>query len=243
MREVTLRGKVTAYPEEDKGLVEVAVAAYSQDADKVLARVEHSLGGAYWLPEVDDAVEVALPSQPGASARIVRVLRREGDEQAAACWTAQNDKKQLRTRSGHTLTLDDTQDAAAITVSTAGGLTLRLDDAAGTITLGKTDADTSLLTLDTDKDEVCLSAGKALRLRCGGAELSIDGDGNLRLSTGGDLSVSAGSITLEGSGDLTAKGRQVELSGSMKTAVSGQSGLELTSGGVTQVKGSMVKLN
>lgn len=244
MRAETLRGKVTAYPEEEnKGLVEVAVAAYSQDGDKVLARVEHSLGGIYWLPEIGDTVEVALPFRPGAPARIVHIRRKADDEQTAACWSAQNDKKQFRTRSGHTITLDDAQDETCITVLTAGGLTLRLDDRAKTLTLGKDGADTPCLTLDTDKDEVRLSAGKSLRLRCGGAELSMDDRGNIRLSADGDLTVSAKAISLEAKGDLTAKGRQVELSGSMKAAVSGQSQLELTSGGVTQVKGSMVKLN
>ncbi len=243
MREQLLRGRVSAYPEDSKGLVEVAVAAYSEDADKILARVEHSLGGVYWLPEIGDAVEVALPLRPGACARIVHVRRQEGDEQAAACWSGQNDKKQFKTRSGHTVTLDDNQDAPSVTIATTGGLILRLDDGAKTVTLGKDGADTPALSLDTDRDEVCLSAGKALRLRCGGAELSMDEQGNIRLSTDGDLSVSAKTITLEAQSGLSAKGQQVELSGTMKTAVSGQSGLELSSGGVTQVKGSMVKLN
>lgn len=243
MGEQLLRGTVSAYPEDSKGLVEVAVAAYSQDADRILARVEHSLGGVYWLPELGDVVEVALPTGPGAPARIVHIRRREGDGQVAECWSDQNDKKQFKTRSGHTLTLDDTQDAACITVTTAGGLTLRLDDAAKTVTLGKTGSDTPALTLDTDGDGIRLSAGKAMKLQCGGAELSIDDQGNIRLSTGGDLTLSAKTVTLEAQTDLAVKGQQAELSGSMKATVSGQSGLELTSGGVTEVKGNLVKLN
>jgi len=244
MEHLILRGKVTAYPdEENKGLVEVAVGAFDEDGEKVFARMEHSLSGAYWLPEIGDVVEVALPPLPGARARIVHVCRQEGDGQAEACWTENNDIKQLRTRSGHTVTLDDTEDAAGVAVATAGGLELRLDDGANTVTLKKTDADTPSLVLDMEDDTLTLSAGKGLTLKCGGAELSLDEKGNITISTSGDLSVSAKTVSLEAKTDFTAKGQQAELSGSMKAAVSGQSQLDLTSSGVTQVKGSMVKLN
>lgn len=244
MEELLLRGKVTAYPDEkNKGLVEVAVGAYGQDGDTVFARVEHSLSGVYWLPEIGDAVEVALPPLPGACARIVHVRRQEGDGQVEACWTDKNDKKQFKTRSGHTITMDDTEDACSVAVTTAGGLELRLDDGAKTVALRKTDAETPSLTLDMDGDKLILSAGKGLSLQCGGAELSIDDKGNVAISTSGDLSVSAKKVSLEAQTDFTAKGQQAELSGSMKAAVSGQSQLDLTSSGVTQVKGSMVKLN
>ncbi len=244
MEDLILRGKVTAYPDgENKGLVEVAVGAFDGDGEKVFARVEHSLPGVYWLPELDDAVEAALPAQPGACARILHVRRQAGDTQVEDCWTEKNDKKQLKTRSGHTVTLDDTEDAASVAVTTAGGLELRLDDGENTVTLKKTDADTPSLTLDMENDTLTLSAGKGLTLKCGGAELSIDDKGNITLSTSGDVSVSGKKISLEAQTNLTAKGQQAELSGSMKATVSGQSQLDLTSSGMTQVKGSMVKLN
>ncbi len=244
MEDRILRGKVTAYPdEENKGLVEVAVGAYEEQADKVFARMEHSLPGVYWLPEIGDAVEVALPPLPGAEARVVCVRRAEGDGQVEECWTEKNDKKQFKTRSGHTVTLDDTQDAASVSVATAGGLTLRLDDGAKTVTLKSADSDTPALTLDMENDKLTLSAGKDLSLTCGGAEVSIDSSGNIKISTGGDLSVSAKKISLEATANFTAKGQQAELNGSMTAAVSGQSQLDLTSSGITQVKGSMVKLN
>jgi len=239
-----LRGKVTAYPDgEHKGLVEVAVGAYGQQADKVFARVEHSIPGVYWLPELGDAVEVVLPPAPGAEARVIHVRRAQGDGQTEECWTEKNDKKQFRTRTGHAVTLDDTQDAASVSVATAGGLELRLDDGAKTVTVKGADSDTPALTLDMEHDKLTLAAGKALSLTCGGAELSIDSKGNIKISTGGNLSVSAKEITLEATTNFTAKGQQAKLNGSMSAAVSGQSQLELTSSGITQVKGSMVKLN
>ncbi len=244
MEDSFLRGKVTAYPDgKNKGLVEVAIGAYGQDGDKVFARVEHSLSGAYWLPEIGDAVEVILPPLPGACARVVHVRRQEGDGQVEACWTEQNDKKQFKTRSGHTITLDDNEDTASVDIATAGGLELRLDDKAKTVFIKKADAGTPSLTLDADGEKLILSAGKDLMLKCGGAELSIDDKGNIKISTNGNLNVSAKTVSLEAQTDFTAKGQQAEVSGSVKTAVKGESQLEMTSSGITQVKGSMVELN
>ncbi len=135
MREI-LRGKVVSYPaEKDKGLVEVSIGAYDKDGDTVYARVEQSLSGVYWLPEIGDVVEVELPDQPGGEHRIVHIHRQGEDQQTAACWTEKNDLKQFLTRSGHRVTLDDTQDQTAITVHTAGGLELRLEDKPQTLPL------------------------------------------------------------------------------------------------------------
>lgn len=42
---------------------------------------------------------------------------------------------------------------------------------------------------------------------------------------------------------MEGKGEMVELQGSMSAQIQGKDQLKLSSGGVTQVKGSMVKLN
>ena len=66
-----LRGKVLSYPaEKDKGLVEVSIGAYDKNGDTVYARVEQSMSGVYWLPEIGDIVEVELSPLPGGEPRI-----------------------------------------------------------------------------------------------------------------------------------------------------------------------------
>lgn len=238
-----LRGKVTAYPKDkDKGLVEVSVGAYDKDHDTVFARVEQSMSGVYWLPEIGDVVEVEVPRIPGYEARIVHIHRPEGDGQCGACWTEKNDVKQLRTRTGHTLTMDDTQDKTAITLHTAGGLELRLDDEAQSVTLCGPEAKPTLL-LNMKDNTVKLDAEKAMTLTCGGASIEIDKEGNIFIKAKGKLELSGQEIIMDAKSKLSAKGQQVELSGSAGAKLSGQSQLEVSSGGVTQVKGSMIKLN
>lgn len=239
-----LRGKVTSYPADgDKGLVEVSVGAYDQENDTLYARAGQAMSGVYWLPEIGDVVEVELPAAPGGEPRIVHIHRPAGDGQTGACWTEGNDIKQLLTRSGHCITLDDTQDAAAVTIHTAGGLELKLEDKPQTVALKAEGADEPVLLLDMKNDAVELAAGKKLTITCGGSSITLDSSGDLTIQAKGKLTLSGREIALDAQGKLTAKGQQAEVTGSMAAKVSGQSQLELSSSGITQVKGSMVKLN
>ena len=239
-----LRGKVTSYPADgDKGLVEVSIGAYDENGDTVYARVEQSMSGVYWLPEIGDVVEVELPDRPGGEPRIIHIHRPGEDAQTGACWTQQNDVKQLLTRSGHRVTLDDTEDQTAVTIHTAGGLELKLEDKPQTVTLCAEGKDTPLLLLDIENDAIKLSAGKELTIICGGASISIDSSGNIAVKAKGKLELSGQDVSVSAKGKVSASGQNAELTASMAAKVEGKSQLDLSSSGITQVKGSMVKLN
>ena len=239
-----LRGKVIAHLGDDnKGQVEVSLGGYVQDQDKIYARVSQSMTGVYWLPEVGDVVDVAIPKAPGYQAYIINVHRPAGDKQTQECWTEKNDLKEFRTRSGHSISFDDTKDKTKITLQTAGGLTCSLEDEPQTVTIKKTDTDTPVLTMDMKNDAVTLSAGKKILIECGGASLEIDSNGNITIKAKGKLEMSGQEISLNAKSKLTAKGQQVDISGGMTTKIAGQTQLQMTSSGITEVKGSMIKLN
>ena len=239
-----LRGKVSAYPsEKDKGLVEVQVGAFDSKNDTIYARVEQSMSGVYWLPEIGDVVEVEVPDRPGYEARIVHIHRREQDPQTGACWTDKNDLKQLRTRSGHLLTFSDKKDEESIVLHTASGLELSMEDKPQTVTLRKAEGKTPVLTLDFKNDAISVEAGKKITLSCGGATITIDDSGNISVAAKGKLELSGQEISLQAKTKLAGKGQQLELTGDVGAKLSGQSQVEVSSSGVTQVKGSMVKLN
>lgn len=239
-----LRGKVSGHlGEKEKGLVEVSLGGYDQDRDKLHARAAQAMSGVYWLPEIGDVVEVLVPRVPGYEAHILHIHRPEGDAQAEDCWTEKNDKKQFRTRAGHTITLDDAQDKTGILVESAGGLELLLEDEPQTVTIRKKDAETPALKLNMKDDEIVLSAGKKLTVTCGGATLEIDSSGNISVQAKGKLELSGQEIALSAQSKLTAKGQQVEVSGGMTAKITGQTQLQMSSSGITEVKGSMIKLN
>lgn len=239
-----LRGKVTAHlGENEKGLVEVALGGYDQERDKVHARAEHSLSGIYWLPEIGDVVEVLVPRTPGYEARVCCLRRPEGDAQVNACWTEKNDLKQFKTRSGHTITLDDTQDKSGILIQSAGGLRCQMMDESQTVAIQGGDADAPALRLDMKNGEISLSAGKKFTITCGGATVTIDSGGSVSIKAKGKLELSGQEIALNAQSKLTAKGQQVEIAGGMTAKITGQTQLQLSSSAVTEVKGGMIKLN
>ncbi len=238
-----LRGKVTGYPSGQKGMVEVALGAFSADGETILARMGQCMAGVYWLPEIGDAVEVALPVRPGGEACIVAVHRQAGDAQTGQCWNAQNDCKQLLTRSGHCITFSDEKEKGKLLRQTAGALSALFDDGAQTITLRGKEEKAPSLVLDMKQGKVELRAEKELTVSCAGASIHIDSHGNITISAAGSLTLKAQEISLEGKQKIQEKAADIKVSAGMAAKVSGQGGLELTSGGITTVKGSMIKLN
>ena len=201
------------------------------------------MSGVYWLPEIGDVVEVELPARPGGEPRIIHIHRPGEDAQTGACWTEKNALKQFLTRSGHCVTLDDTEEHTAITIHTSGGLELKLVDETQTVTLCAADKEAPVLQLDVKNDTIKLSAGKELAIACGGASITLDSDGNITVKAKGTLDMSGKEVKAGATQKASVKGQSVELSGTQGVTVEGKGKLDLTSSGMTQVKGSMIKLN
>lgn len=230
-----LRGKVTGHPKDHKGMVTVAVAALGTQANTVVAQVEQSMSGVYWLPEVGDVVEVALSTSPGEPCRVLHVCQPTQGGQPERCWNANNDTKQLHTRSGHTITLTDTEKKTGVTLTTAGGITLALEDANQTVSLHGQTKDGASLLVDLKNNAITLSAGKALTLHCGGSSLTFSENGKVVLEVGDVLEVKCKQYKLTAKTSLTAKAATTTLSGTNEAKIKGGTSLTL--------KGGVIKLN
>ena len=140
-------------------------------------------------------------------------------------------------------TLDDTKDRTAITIHTSGGLELKLEDETQTVTLCAVEKETPVFQLDVKNDTIKLSAGKELTLSCGGASITFDSEGNITVKAKGTLDMSGKEIKASATQKAAVKGQSIEVSAAQSAKVEGKGKLDLTSSGVTQVKGSMIKLN
>lgn len=211
----TCLGRVSAYPAgEDQGKVEVQLPALEEGKDTLLASMGQGLSGEYWLPEIGDLVEVAMPQTLGGEPWIMRICRPGQDPQTQACWTENNDRKQLRTRSGHTLTLDDTQDKTSLLLQTAGGLKMKMDDETQSVRLDGPQEDQPFLVLDLGQGTIKLSAPKGLQLICGESVLELKEDGTVTISAAKNLVLQGKNITLKGESNLKLEGQKVTVAGS-----------------------------
>lgn len=103
--------------------------------------------------------------------------------------------------------------------------------------------ETPVFQLDVKNDTIKLSAGKELTLSCGGASITFDSEGNITVKAKGTLDMSGKEIKASATQKAAVKGQSVEVSAAQSAKVEGKGKLDLTSSGVTQVKGSMIKLN
>jgi uncharacterized protein involved in type VI secretion and phage assembly len=144
--------------------------------------------GVYLPPEVDDEVLVAFEDGDLHHPYVLGALWNGRD--APPVEGGHTDVRLVRSRAGHEVVLDDTDDGGGVTVTTAAGHRVRLDD---------------------DADEVVVED------RTGGNRLRIDAGGNaVEVTATGRVSVSAPTIELNGDGNVTVEaGGVLTLKGSM----------------------------
>jgi uncharacterized protein involved in type VI secretion and phage assembly len=92
--------------------------------------------GVYLLPEVGDHVLVAFEHGDRRSPFVVGALWGENEEPPERNEDGRNNKRTIRSRSGHLIRLDDTEGAEKVeVVDSTGGASVVLDSAARTITV------------------------------------------------------------------------------------------------------------
>lgn len=158
--------------------------------------------GAYLVPEVDDQVVVAF---------------RHGDVRhpiVLGCyWTASApppeadprlERRGLTSASGHAIVLDDTPGAGQVTVQTANGTALTLDDTgAGRVTVGNQDGTvqivldlaTGAITLSSSQGNISLSA-PAGKVSVQAAAFEVQSTGPLQLQSSATVSVKGALVQL-----------------------------------------------
>jgi uncharacterized protein involved in type VI secretion and phage assembly len=155
-------GVVTAVVTENRdpeGLGRVLVAFADRRPEKSgWARVATPMAGdgrgVYLLPEVGDHVLVAFEHGDPRSPFVVGALWGENEQPPESNEDGRNNKRTIRSRSGHLIRLDDTEGAEKVeVVDSTGGASIVLDSAARTITV------------EADGDLTIRSTGGTLRLQ------------------------------------------------------------------------------
>lgn len=136
--------------------------------------------GAFFMPEENDQVLVAFSHGHVERSYILGALWSDAQKPPGD----DRQKRQLTSRSGHSVTLDDTKDAELISIIDKSG-----------------------------KNKIVLDAkNSTITIECGG-DLTIRSKGNLVLHSDKDVSIEGQKLTLDAKQKLAAKGSEVAVNG------------------------------
>lgn len=190
--------------------------------------------GFYTLPEVGSEVVVAFNMGDRNRPVVLGSLWSGKNKLPQNAATEKNTSKQLVTKGGNTVIIDDTQDKQKITVATKSGSGIVLDDEKKIITVHD-NGGKNTVEIDSEKGTVTISADKKLIFKVGGSSAVVI-DGTRKIA------ISSGDVALSASKGLEAKGQTTKIEGT-SVKINGSSSLQVSSSGSTQVKGAIVKIN
>lgn len=226
-------GVVTNIEDPDKlGRVKVrlinrSTSDYETDFIRVMTPMAGAEWGMFFLPEVGDEVLVAFGDGDISRPYVLGALWNDKNKQPASIEDGgKNNTRIIKSKAGHCITfIDDTEKEPRIKIMTKQGLLLDLLDKDGGKTITLSDGSNNVIEIKSDDGKGKFEAK---------TEITIKADqGTIKLGSSG--------IELKG-GNIKIEGQQVSIKGtSMK--IEGSSDLTVSSSGVTNVKGSMVKIN
>ncbi len=189
--------------------------------------------GFYFLTEIDTEVVVTNLSGDANSLVAVGSLWNKVDGLPEDTAGEGNAVKRILTKSGHEVVFDEKDDSAGIRICTGNKLSVELSDKDKKISVldenGKNgitiDVEAGTLKLFADK-KICLSAGGKDQIVIESSKVTVESN---QIEQKGSQSMTYKTQNLSVQGDIT----EIKASGSMK----------LNSSGITEIKGSMVKVN
>ena len=200
--------------------------------------------GLFFTPEVDDEVLVAFEHGNINHPYVVGVLWNNTDKppQGTGDILASDKKKVnqriIRSRSGHLIILDDTEGKEQIIIQDK--------TQKNSIVINSKE---NAMSIHAEGDLTIEAGGKLIVKSQGDMSLESQAAGNIKtqsdlvMEATGNSKLTGAQLALEGKSKSELKGAQVAVKGSGQTEVSASGQLALKSSGITQIQGSLVKIN
>jgi phage protein D len=190
--------------------------------------------GIEFIPEVNDEVLVAFEYNDINRPYIIGSLWNgkekppETNDQIVSS-DGKVKKRIIKSRSGHIITLDDTQAAEQISIIDKSGQKVVMDSAAGKEKISVIDkTGKSKIVMDAVKQSVTIESAMDMTLKATG-KIQIDGQMGISINT------AAGNLDMQSNAQTNIKGTT--------TSIQGTATAEVKSSGMLTVQGSLVKIN
>lgn len=233
---------------ENMGRVKVKFPWLSDEHESHWARTLSPMAGhqrgIYFLPEVDDEVLVAFEHGQVEFPYILGALWNGKDEPPEKNSDGKNNKRVIKSRSGHIITLDDTDGSEKIIICDKTGKNeIAIDSSKNSLTI-KVEGD---FTVEA-KGKISLKSTQELSLESQ-ADSKLKGT-NLALESSAKAELKGAQINVNGSAQTEVKGTQVSINGSAQTevkgaqvSINGSAQTEVKASGMVQIQGGIVMIN
>lgn len=230
---------------EEIGRIKVKFPWLSDNDESAWARIVAPMGGAgrgfLYLPEIDDEVLVGFEHGDIHRPFIIGALWNGRDKPPmnaaeAVGGDGKVNKRILKSRSGHTITLDDTQNSEQIVVKSKAGHTITLNDTSG-------GEEITIIDKTGNNKIVFHSPDNSVQLKAQG-NLTIESGANITIKAQGNIDMSAqANVDMKAQAQLKVSGQAgAEMSTPAVAKVSGQGSVEVSSAGAAKLQGSLVNI-
>ncbi len=195
--------------EEQMGRVKLKFPWLSDDNESNWARIATLMSGAeqgsFFLPEVGDEVLVAFdqgnidcpyvigmlwngtatpPETNGDGENNIRTIKSRSGHSLTFDDTSDKSKLELLSSTGHTILLDDTSSGPKVEIASAGGNIVTMDDNAGTITI---DSSGNSILIDSTTKAITIESSMQLNIKA--TTIEAEASASLTLKSGGPLTI------------------------------------------------------
>ena len=256
--------KVTNVNDEEKlNRVKCLPLGEKNDAEEtewcyVMAPMGGKECGTFFFPQVDDLVILGYLNGDIHNPLVLGAL---WTSETTPPYTIQDGKVQdysIKTPKKIELLFHDEDDKFKASLTMPSEAALTLDDEKKSITI-KDKEDKNSLTMDLDKGEITLKAEKKLTLSVGSNSITIEDSGKITIKGDADISIQSGAnLTLKGTPKAAVQATQIEIKADAKLSMQGAQAelkadatmdvkasatMTLDGGGMTNLKGGLVKIN
>ncbi|WP_010522935.1 type VI secretion system Vgr family protein [Aquimarina agarivorans] len=220
-------------------------AATNQSTPWIRVMTPHSGGnkGFHFIPEVGEEVIVGFEGGNAERPYVMGALY-TGKNKPESWQTDANNIKAIRTRSGHTIELNDTKGEEKINIYDNEGSIITFDTQAKSLTINATEELNLVAKNINIQAEENINIGSEQNVEIAAeSKLSVLSNDSLKLQSSGDSSVkSNGAFAIEATSDATIKGANAIIEGKAGAEVNGATA-KLNGKTLTEVAGKIVKLN
>ncbi len=199
--------------------------------------------GFHFIPELGEEVMVGFEGNNVEMPFVLGSLY-NGSGKVDEFTTDTNDAKVIRTRSGHTIELNDKDGEEKINIYDNEGSIITFDTANKSLIINSAEnIDIAAKNINISAEENIVIGAKANIDIAAEGDLNEQAKGNIALQSDGDTTVSSkGELAMEATSDATISGMNAVFEGSVKAELNGAQ-TKVTGSAMTEVSGAIVKVN